>query len=212
MKETEKGWDQKLHIDTGGRDESEADDNCFPYEPTPYPVLERLAESGFIDKENHVLDYGCGKGRVCFFLAYECGCRTTGIDFSEKMISAANENLVKFPNKRLVSFHCCPAQNYEITDEDAFFFFNPFRETILHSVIGKIRESLYHQNRQTRIFCYYPSDEFVACLMMEPDVEFIDEIDCHDLFDGNNPRERILIFEMNLAGGCFRESRNRNII
>ena len=131
IKETEKDWEKRLCICTDGRDESEADENCFPYEPTPYPVLKRLAESGFICKENHVLDLGCGKGRVCFFLSCECGCRTTGIDLSEKLISAANENLMKFPGKRLVSFHCCLTQSYEITDEDKFFFFNPFRETII---------------------------------------------------------------------------------
>ena len=101
-----------------------------------------------------------------------------------------------FPRKNLVDFRCCPAQSFDITDEDTFFFFNPFRETILHGAIGRIRESLYTKSRQVKFFCYYPSDEFVACLMTEPDVEFMDEIDCRDLFDGNNARERILVFEV----------------
>lgn len=39
-------------------------------EPTPYCVLERLANSGLIRKKDVVLDYGCGKGRVDFFLYY----------------------------------------------------------------------------------------------------------------------------------------------
>ncbi len=37
-----------------------------PYEPTPYAVLKRLAESGRITAGNVVADYGCGKGRVVF--------------------------------------------------------------------------------------------------------------------------------------------------
>ena len=186
-----------MHIRTTGRDGSEADEINFPYEPTPYSVLERLAESGFISKDDHVLDYGCGKGRVCFFLSYECGCRATGIDISEKMIAKAEDNLKHFSRKSKVSFHCCPAQSYEISGEDMFFFFNPFRDTILHSVLGRIRESWYLKNRKIRIFCYYPSDEFVACLMTEPGIDFVDEIDCEDLFEGSNQRERILIFEIN---------------
>ena len=61
---TEKNWDKKLHIQTTGRDDSKADAYHHPYEPTPYKVLESLADSEYILKENIVADYGCGKGRV----------------------------------------------------------------------------------------------------------------------------------------------------
>ena len=98
--------------------------------------------------------------------------------------------------KKQVDFQKCPAEQFEITDEDIFFFFNPFTEVILRSVIGRIRESRKAALRPARILCYYPSDEFVACLMTEPDLIFEDEIDCRDLFAGNNERERILVFEM----------------
>ena len=64
-------WDKLLHIRTMGRDDSHSDEHRFPYEPTPYCVLERLANSGCIRKGNTVIDYGCGKGRVDFFLAYQ---------------------------------------------------------------------------------------------------------------------------------------------
>lgn len=51
-----------------GRDDSNADRYRYPYEPTPYSVLERLANAGYMRKGNTLLDYGCGKGRVDFFL------------------------------------------------------------------------------------------------------------------------------------------------
>ena len=54
-----------------GRDDSNAGQYYYPYEPTPYSVLERLANTGIIRKGNTLLDYGCGKGRVDFFLAYQ---------------------------------------------------------------------------------------------------------------------------------------------
>lgn len=63
----EEKWDKLLQIRTTGRDDSHADQYRYPYEPTPYPVLERLANSGYIRKGNTLLDYGCGKGRVDFF-------------------------------------------------------------------------------------------------------------------------------------------------
>ena len=70
MNETESQWDKLLKIKTTGRDDSHADQYRYPYEPTPYSVLERLANSGLIGKGNSLLDYGTGKGRVCFYLSY----------------------------------------------------------------------------------------------------------------------------------------------
>ena len=88
---TEREWDRALRIQTIGRaDETGA--KYMPYEPTPYPVLERLAASGFLRPDDHLLDYGCGKGRVAFFLAARIGCRVTGIDHSEKLVAMAEAN------------------------------------------------------------------------------------------------------------------------
>ena len=53
----ESQWDKMLKIKTTGRDDSHADAFCYPYEPTPYCVLERLANSGLIQKKQTVLDY-----------------------------------------------------------------------------------------------------------------------------------------------------------
>lgn len=48
---------------------------------------------------------------------------------------------------------------------------------------------------------YYPSDEYVSCLMTQEQLQFLDEIDCRDLFPGNDPREKILIFEVFVTTG-----------
>ena len=71
MDEKEDRWDKALKIKTTGRDDSQADQYYYPYEPTPYSVLERVANTGLIRKGNTLLDYGCGKGRVdCFLSLY----------------------------------------------------------------------------------------------------------------------------------------------
>ena len=46
------------------------------------------------------------------------------------------------------------------------------------------------------MFFYYPSDEYIAYLMTIEELLFSDEIDCRDVFDGNNVREKIVIFEI----------------
>lgn len=133
MKEdkNETRWDKLLQIRTMGRDDSSADQYRYPYEPTPYSVLERLADSGRIRKGNTLLDYGCGKGRV----------------------------------------------------------------EILKKVISRILDSWYDNERSMQLFFYYPSDEYISWLMTVDELLFSDEIDCRDLFPGNDPREKIVIFE-----------------
>lgn len=188
--------DKVLKIQTTGRDDYEEDEYHYPYEPTPYTVLERLAESEYITKDNILVDYGCGKGRVSFYLSSKIGCQTVGVDFDERMIKRALENGNSFVGKRKPEFLHISAESYEITDADSFYFFNPFSIEILCSVLGKILKSYYKNPRSMTLFFYYPDEEYVACLMTKDELMFVDEIDCMDLFEGENQRERILIFEI----------------
>ena len=189
-------WDKKLNIQTCGRDDSVEDDHHFPYEPTLYAVLKLLAESGWIGKDNFLLDYGCGKGRAGIFLAAETGCRSLGIDFNLAYIAAAAQNLEGFKRKDRVSFLRESAERFAVPEEaDRIYFFNPFSEKVLRSVIGRILDSWYAAPRRILLMFYYPSDEYVACLMNTDELDFLDEIDCADLFPGD-ARERILCFEL----------------
>ena len=67
---------------------------------------------------------------------------------------------------------------------------------ILKKVIARILESYYEQMRKMQLFFYYPSDEYISYLMTVEELIFSDEIDCKDLFPGENQRERIVIFEL----------------
>ena len=49
----EDSWDRLLKIRTSGRDDTGSDRYKYPYEPTPYSVLERLGNSGEIGKKKH---------------------------------------------------------------------------------------------------------------------------------------------------------------
>ena len=67
---------------------------------------------------------------------------------------------------------------------------------ILEKVMARILESYYAQMRKIQLFFYYPSDEYISYLMMVDELLFADEIDCRDLFPGDNARERIVVFEI----------------
>ena len=165
MNQNENQWDKLLKIKTTGRDDSRADQYRYPYEPTPYCVLERLANSGLISKKNVVLDYGTGKGRVCFFLSYQTRCSSIGVEYDDRIFAGARAN-----------------------QEQAFSI------EILRKVLSRIYESYYENQREILLFFYYPSEEYISCLMTEELLLFFDEIDTEDLFEGNNNRERIVVF------------------
>ena len=179
----------------GGRDDSRSDTYHYPYEPTPYSVLERLASSGLIRKGNHLLDMGCGKGRVDFFLAYQTRCACTGIDFDARMTEIAARNQLHAVSGSRVRFINKPAENYKIPDSvDRIYFFNPFSTEILLKVLSRIRESWYSAPRAVLLFIYYPSIGFRDALTEDPIFVPDREIDCRDLFGSSDPRERILVF------------------
>jgi len=195
---TEYQWDKKLKIETCGRNDYHSDNIHFPYEPTPYSVLERLAESGYITSRSIVMDYGCGKGRVSFFLSSKLSCKTIGIEYDEPIFSCALENRKSFSKPHLADFFCAKAETFKVENADCFYFFNPFDIKILQSVIGQIKTSFYENPRKMHLFFYYPNDDYISYLMADAELAFVDEIDCHDLFEGNNKRERILIFEISI--------------
>lgn len=193
----EEKWDKLLQIRTTGRDDSHADQYRYPYEPTPYPVLERLANSGYIRKGNTLLDYGCGKGRVEFFLSWQTRCRSIGIEYDERIYEKAVENQNMSSASGRVTFQAVDAGEFPVPESvDRIYFFNPFSLEILQKVISRIRDSYYEAPREILLFFYYPSDEYISFLMTVNELTFYDEIDCGDLYDGKDSRERIVIFKM----------------
>ncbi|GLG90846.1 cyclopropane-fatty-acyl-phospholipid synthase family protein [Sellimonas catena] len=193
----EEKWDKLLQIRTTGRDDSHADQYRYPYEPTPYPVLERLANGGYIRKGNTLLDYGCGKGRVDFFLSWQTRCRSIGIEYDERIYEKAVENQNMSSVSGRVTFQAVDAGEFPVPESvDRIYFFNPFSLEILQKVISRIRDSYYEAPREILLFFYYPSDEYISFLMTVNELTFYDEIDCGDLYDGKDSRERIVIFKM----------------
>ena len=197
MTDNETTWDKLLQIKTSGRDDSHSDQYRYPYEPTPYSVLERLANSGFIRKRDVVLDYGCGKGRVEFFLAYQTKAHTLGVEYDERIYQGALENQKTAVARERTGFALARAEAYPVPAEvNRCYFFNPFSVELLRKVMARIIESYYEKPRQMYLFFYYPSEEYISYLMTVDELEFYDEIACGDLFEGKDERERIMIFEI----------------
>lgn len=190
-------WDRLLKIKTSGRDDSLSDYYHYPYEPTPYEVLERLAGSGYIRKQNTLVDYGCGKGRVSFYFAYQTRCHSIGIDFNEKVLERAIANQQTGVSAMRTAFFRQSAERYPVPVEaDRFYFFNPFSGEILRAVLERLKESYYEKPREMILFFYYISDTFQSLMETEDCLSLVDQIDCQDLFDGGNERERVWVYRL----------------
>ncbi|NBH33477.1 SAM-dependent methyltransferase [Clostridiaceae bacterium] len=197
MNQNELQWDKLLKIKTTGRDDSNSNQYYYPYEPTPYCVLELMANSGYFGKNNLLLDYGTGKGRVCFYLSYETRCKSIGIEYDERIFTGAMDNHQTAVSGPRTDFVLTNAEQYLVpANVDRFYFFNPFSVEILKTVLAKILDSYYENPREIFLFFYYPSDEYVGYMMTQDELMFVDEINCQDLFPGNDFREKILIFEI----------------
>ena len=192
------GWDKRLNIKTMGRSDINEDYNHFAYEPTAYAVLLRLAERGYITKDNTLIDYGCGKGRVSFFLSHRTGCRAVGVEYDGDLIEIAVRNLREFRgNRGRISFAHSDAEHFTLPlTVDRFYFFNPFSIKILYPVLERIYASYCEEPRQMYLFFYYPSEEYISHIMREDRLMFVDEIETADLFPGEDVRERIMVFTL----------------
>lgn len=197
MSQMEQQWDKLLKIKTSGRDDTKSDCFRYPYEPTPYVVLERLANSGFIRKQDVVLDYGCGKGRVDFFLAYQTRAHCVGVEYDERIIAVARENQQTAVSAGRVEILLGNAETFPVPQNvNRCFFFNPFSVEILQTAMARILESYYENPRELLLFFYFPSTEYISYLMTVDELSFYDEIDCSDLFEENKDREKVIIFQL----------------
>ena len=161
--------------------------------------MERLANSGLIRKKDTVLDYGCGKGRVDFFLSYQTKAQTIGIEYDARIYHRVLENQETSISKAKSEFILVRAEEYEVpATVNRCYFFNPFSVELLRKVIARILDSYYAEPREILLFFYYPSEEYISYLMTVDELEFYDEIDCGDLFETNDPREQIMIFSLGM--------------
>ena len=89
------------------------------------------------------------------------------------------------------------AAEYEVPPQgNRFFFFNPFALHTLKRVLGKLFDAHYQAPRPMRLFFYYPYEETEAFLTHHPNLVVEDVIDCRDLFDEDDDREKILVLRL----------------
>jgi len=188
--------DKLLKIRTNGRDDSNSNLTNYPYEPTPYVVLQALSNSGYIKKGDVVIDYGSGKGRVDFYLAYSLKCRMIGVEYDSRLYNRALDNKKTAISGGKVEFVLENASDYKIPDNaTGLYFFNPFSIHVLKDVLYNLRQSLKNFSREVMLFFYYPSDEYLNVLDNENNLVHVENINCMSMFKKEDRREIISVYK-----------------
>ena len=131
------------------------------YLGTPYNFLERLFLAYPFKNEDHLVDFGCGKGRVLFMAAHHHCPQVTGYENHEKRFITLSNNVKEYQKKarnhtRFNVFHL-DVQKAEIPDDtNKFFFFEPFHLPIFEAVMHNIELSLSRRKRNVTLFVNLP--------------------------------------------------------
>lgn len=174
----EQAMDRQLHIKTVGMREwvhQLAHYNC--YEATPYEGMDYLFAKHDLLKTGSLVDFGCGKGRVSFYVQHHQAIDTIGIEMNNVLYQDAMNNLMDyrqaFPKKKgAISFECIVAERYKIPQDAAtFYFFNPFSLEIFRAVVRNIVQSLEAHPRAAEIILYYPTTAYKLFLQSHPSFE-----------------------------------------
>ncbi len=184
----EEKWDMKLNVNTCVYDYSQEDYQNYGYDPTPYVVLEELVKLDLIKKDDIIVDYGCGKGRIGFFLNNKVGCKVIGIDHNKRLIKKAKNNLENYGYTDDIKFVYSKAEEYVPDEANCFYLFNPFSSKIFRQVLKKIEESKKNNPREILIFFYYSTIEYKLYLPTEKRLELIQSIEFEkDIINDVNP-------------------------
>lgn len=198
----EKERDRSLHIQTrsvGERMNQTA--HYHHYEATSYWMLDELFKEYEIDSSGTFVDFGCGKGRVLFYVHHHYHVPVVGVEMNEQLYRAALVNEASYLQskkklKQPIRIEHEIAENYVINETDTcFFLFNPFSLQIFSKVIRNILRSIEKNSRTVDIILYYPAEEYIDYLESETPFTLVQEVKMPRLSE-INPREKFSVFRL----------------
>lgn len=196
----ERKFDQSLNIRTVGLREWR--DSSLPYhryEATPYRALDQLFSKYHLSDTDQLVDFGCGRGRVLFYIHQRFQIPVTGVEVNELTLNEALRN--KRSYRRRASRIPAPirleyglAEQYEIQPEDnRFFFFNPFSVQIFRQVVSNIVESAQKFPRAVDLILYYPTPEYKRFIHNETNFKLFNKV---KVSGAKDPLEKFLLYRL----------------
>jgi len=193
-------YENLLCINTNGEEDwQDSFSHYHPYQATDYKALDILFNNYNIVESDYIVDFGCGKGRLIFYINYFFNATCRGIEMSRELYNRCLENkksyLKQHKNfKNEINFENVLAQEYKINiNDNKFYFFNPFSIKIFIKVIDNILESIENNMRYVELILYYPLEDYIYYLENNTPFEIKREILLNDLYI-KDKNERFLVF------------------
>lgn len=187
MNLAEKLFDEYLHISTeidedGGKPRREI---FSGYVPSSYHFLDLLFAKLPFEPEDHLVDFGCGKGRVLFMAALNSCNQVTGYEIDDEICEILAENIKnyqkKFGNETTFNIRrdVLKMNLDEIQDANKFFFFHPFHLKVFIPVMRKILSSAEKEPRKITIYLYRPYKSIIGYMESLKEIKREMSIDTH---------------------------------
>ena len=194
--------DRMLHVKTAGTLELLNQSVHYNrYEATPYQALDELFKHYHLTDNDRVVDFGCGKGRLSFYIHNRFQVPVIGIEMNARLHQDAlgnRDSYMKYVKQTssALYFENGLAQDYDVNLMDnRFYFFNPFSVQIFMKVIDNILQSVDQNWRSIDLILYYPTPEYIQFLENRTSFEFLEEVKVTGLYE-HNENERFLIFRL----------------
>lgn len=159
-----RAWEGRIDASLCGRALTAAEETRFrnlgahDYAPTPYFVLEELFAHFELGEASHLLDVGCGTGRVlAHFVRAGCPGRATGIELDPELAGIARTWTATYPRLDVIEGSVLDADLSAFTD---FYLYNPFDQGILQQFIQLLEiqatrvVTLVHMSDNGDSWCY----------------------------------------------------------
>lgn len=178
----ERKHDESLNISTIGiREWRNQEGDYNRYEATPYKALDKFFKVYHLKEGDEVIDFGCGRGRVSFYIHDRFEVPVTGIEANDQTFEESLDNQTSYlrrnkPIDAPIHFDYGLAEDYEISaTANRFYFFNPFSIHIFKKVVQNILDSVKKTPRSVDIILYYPLPEFKRYLKRETPFELMNK-------------------------------------
>lgn len=125
--------------------------------PTPYFVLEELLGKLGFTADDHLLDVGCGTGRVLAYAASQLPCRATGVELDARLANIASSWAASSPQLNVIAGSVL---DISLAPYTCFYLFNPFDTAVLTRFLDKAEReaappfTLVHMSDNGESFAY----------------------------------------------------------
>jgi len=119
----------------------------YHYGTTSYREIFAVLRELELSVQDTFVDAGCGKGRVICCAAWRYPCNVIGIEYHPKLANEARANAKRLRRLRgPISVLNINALDYDFTEGDVFYFFNPFGPDIWAGFLTR----MYQQAKGSR--------------------------------------------------------------